>query len=126
MFNKFEINKNKIISFLLIFLLIVGWMSGDIVKADDTVNEVEEHQHINEDNHDEELELYASETIKPQIDINYLGTNPTEPIQGLDFEVKYEITAHPFQHNITLPKEIVLVLDKSGSMKYCSTHGQNA
>lgn len=116
MFNKFEINKNKIISFLLIFLLIVGWMSGDIVKADDTVNEVEEHQHINEDNHDEELELYASETIKPQIDINYLGTTPSNPMEGQDFKVRYQIVPHPFQHNLSKPKEIVMVLDVSGSM----------
>ena len=50
MFNKFKINKNKIISFLLNFLLIVVCMSGDIFKADETVNEVQVQQHIKEKN----------------------------------------------------------------------------
>lgn len=58
-----------------------------------------------------------AEGIKPQIDVTYLGTNPQEPMVGQDIEVRYEVTPQPFQYKISKPKEIVLVLDGSGSME---------
>lgn len=53
---------------------------------------------------------------KPKINLNYLGAIPENPMQGQDFTVRYELVPEPFKHNITNTKEIVLVLDKSGSM----------
>lgn len=61
-------------------------------------------------------ERVKADEIKPQIDVKYLGSNPKEPLVGQEIEIRYEITPHPFQHNISKPKEIVLVLDGSGSM----------
>ncbi|MBU3137897.1 VWA domain-containing protein [Clostridium gasigenes] len=64
-------------------------------------------------------EPVSADEIKPKIpliDITYLGTNPQEPMVGQDIEVRYQVTPQPFQYKISKPKEIVLVLDASGSM----------
>ncbi len=68
-----------------------------------------------------------SSDVKPKIDVNYLGTTPSEIVEGQEFEVSYEIIPHPFQNNQSKPKEIVLVLDASGSMSETTTcsHGQS-
>lgn len=55
--------------------------------------------------------------IKPQINVNYLGSTPESPMVGQDFTVRYEIDPLPFYNNTSGEKEIVLVLDRSGSMK---------
>ncbi|MDU4890498.1 MAG: vWA domain-containing protein [Clostridium sp.] len=55
--------------------------------------------------------------IKPQINVNYLGSTPESPMVGQDFTVRYEIDPLPFYNNTSGEKEIVLVLDQSGSMK---------
>jgi len=59
----------------------------------------------------------VNNTVKPQINVNYLGSTPESPMVGQDFTVTYEIDPLPFYHNTSGKKEIVLVLDKSGSMK---------
>ncbi|MGL5379671.1 VWA domain-containing protein [Clostridium sp.] len=61
--------------------------------------------------------IAMADDIKPQIDVNFLGISPKNPMQGQEIEVTYEILPHPFQHNVSKPKEIVLVLDGSGSME---------
>lgn len=101
---------NKLLSLLLSIIMIFAVIPEKLASADDVIDDSSEHIHENE------IETYADEEVKPKIDIKYLGTDPVEIVEGMDFEVKYQITAHPFKHNITTPKEIVLVLDKSGSM----------
>ena len=73
------------------------------------------------------LDNQKSSDVKPKIDVNYLGTTPSEIVEGQEFEVSYEIIPHPFQNNQSKPKEIVLVLDASGSMSEITTcsHGQS-
>ncbi len=61
-------------------------------------------------------EPVSADEIKPKIDVTYLGSNPQEPMAGQDIEVRYQVTPQPFQYKIVKPKEIVLVLDGSGSM----------
>lgn len=89
-FNKGKMK--KIISLILASILVIGliFIPNNLVKADD---------------------------IKPQIDVNFLGISPKNPMEGQEIEVTYEILPHPFQHNVSKPKEIVLVLDGSGSME---------
>lgn len=71
-----------------------------------------------------DIETFAQSIIpmsvsgaKPKIEFNLVGITPKNPMVGQDFTVEYELVPHPFQHNVSNPKEIVLVLDKSGSMK---------
>jgi hypothetical protein len=55
---------------------------------------------------------------KPQIIVdNPPIISPENPKVGEDVEVTYTLRPQPFQHNISKPKEIVLVLDRSGSMR---------
>ncbi|MBU3089693.1 VWA domain-containing protein [Clostridium gasigenes] len=61
-------------------------------------------------------EPVSADEIKPKIDVTYLGSKPQEPMTGQDIEVRYQVTPQPFQYKIVKPKEIVLVLDGSGSM----------
>ena len=56
------------------------------------------------------------EKTKPEINLTYQGITPLDPMVGQEFTVRYKLTPEPFQHNISKPKEIVLVLDGSGSM----------
>ena len=57
-----------------------------------------------------------SSEVKPKIDLTYLGVIPSNPMVGQEVTVRYKLTPHPFQHNVSKSKEIVLVLDGSGSM----------
>lgn len=68
----------------------------------------------------ESIKLGDSES-PPEISIDYVGTTPKYPIIGDDIEVTYKITADEF--NYIIPgeeKEIILVLDLSESMRWCS------
>ena len=67
-------------------------------------------------NLNQSLFVTSASNVKPQIDFTYLGITPINPMQGQEFTVRYKLTPNPFQHNISKPKEIVLVLDGSGSM----------
>lgn len=42
--------------------------------------------------------------------------SPENPKVGDEVEITYTLRPQPFQHNVAKPKEIVLVLDRSGSM----------
>lgn len=54
---------------------------------------------------------------KPEIIVgNPPEINPQNPNVGEDVEITYTLYPQPFQHNVSTPKEIVLVLDRSGSM----------
>lgn len=112
-----KVNKfNKLLSFILSITIILGLLPTTIVIADNEVENAIAHKH--------DVESYVNEEVKPKIDINYLGTIPTTPMEGQDFKVRYQIVPHPFQHNLSKPKELVMVLDISGSMNYCSTHNE--
>ena len=102
------VNKNrKIISLVLIFILIFTMITMPSTNA-----------------------YAASESIKlgdsenpPEITIDYVGTSPKYPIVGEEVEVTYKVTANKFSYDIpSTEKEIVLVIDRSGSMEYCSNH----
>ncbi|WP_105177357.1 MULTISPECIES: DUF5057 domain-containing protein [Clostridium] len=56
-----------------------------------------------------------SSTI-PEIKITYEGIEPSNPKVGEDFKVKYKINPQPFYYENSKSREIVLVLDTSGSM----------
>lgn len=56
-----------------------------------------------------------SSTI-PEIKITYEGIEPSNPKVGEDFKVKYKINPQPFYYEDSKSREIVLVLDTSGSM----------
>lgn len=59
----------------------------------------------------------AGET-PPDIKIDYLGTEPSNPVVGQSFKVKYKISPQPFEYEDDVKeKQIILVLDKSGSME---------
>lgn len=60
----------------------------------------------------------ATGETPPNIEVEYLGTEPSNPLVGQSFKVKYKISPQPFEYEEELrEKQIVLVLDKSGSMK---------
>lgn len=54
---------------------------------------------------------------KPDIKVEGPEILPRQPMEGQEIEIKYTLIPQPFQHNVPKSKEIVLVLDKSGSMK---------
>lgn len=56
-----------------------------------------------------------SSTI-PEIKITYEEIEPSNPKVGEDFKVKYKINPQPFYYEDSKSREIVLVLDTSGSM----------
>ena len=94
--------KKKIISFIFMTMFMITCLRFQYVYADGEYGSV--------------MSTYSSE-VKPQININYLGTTPESPMAGQDFTVRYEIDPLPFYNNKSGDKEIVLVLDVSGSMK---------
>ncbi|ETI88508.1 MAG: von Willebrand factor type A protein [Clostridium butyricum DORA_1] len=60
----------------------------------------------------------ATGETPPDIKIDYLGTEPSNPVVGQNFKVKYKISPQPFEYEDDVKeKQIILVLDKSGSMK---------
>ena len=89
--------KKKFIGLLLVGLFIITIIVPGSVYAENILKETMEP--------------------KPDIKVNYLGTTPESPMEGLDFTVTYQLDPQPFQQKIETNKEIVLVLDKSGSMK---------
>ena len=108
-------------------------MAGEDEKIEKTSDKQEEISEVGEDKQDSSIEAdstHNSQTnsgddtlfttsgsgVKPKMDFTYLGATPSNPMQGQEFTVRYKLTPHPFQHNISKPKEIVLVLDGSGSM----------
>lgn len=114
-----KIYARKITSYVLAFMLSITLIPGNYVTAEpitneENYNEIQNNTNMVElENDKEALDL---EGIKPKITINYQGVTPSEPMVGQEFSVSYEIVPEPFQHNISQPKEIVLVLDGSGSM----------
>lgn len=81
----------RVSSILLIILLVIGMININYRRTNASVN-------------------------KPEITVTGPEVNPQEPMEGQEVEVKYKLTPQPFQYNIPKSKEIVLVLDKSGSM----------
>lgn len=95
----------KILSLTLIFMLMISCFQFQTVHAD----------YEYEQDGISILSAYANE-VKPQINVNYLGATPESPMVGQDITLRYEIDPLPFYHNTSGKKEIVLVLDVSGSM----------
>lgn len=102
-------SKKIIISLISVLTMVMSLASFQAVSADD------EHNHKQEENISI-LSNYSTE-VKPQINVNYLGFTPSNPMVGQDITVTYEIDPLPFYNNTSGNKEIVLVLDISGSMK---------
>lgn len=70
---------------------------------------------------EDEIVIEAVETRNdtkspPQIDIEYLGTTPKNPIVGQEFTLKYKVNPQPFRMSFAKDLEIVFVLDNSEGM----------
>ena len=115
-----KLNKSKILSLVLIIMMVFTFIPISLAWADDVLNDIEEQEykdeHNDEDKEENQINELSSISIKPQINLQYGGIVPENPMVGQEFEVTYHINPEPFQHNISKPKEIVLVLDGSGSM----------
>lgn len=90
--------------------------SEDLLDESVSTSESNELEAVIQTNLNQSLFATSASNVKPQIDFTYLGITPINPMQGQEFTVRYKLTPNPFQHNISKPKEIVLVLDGSGSM----------
>lgn len=88
----------------------------EVVENSGTISVSNELQEALKSNSNQSLFATSASNVKPQLDFTYLGITPINPMQGQEFTVRYKLTPNPFQHNISKPKEIVLVLDGSGSM----------
>ncbi|WP_235069156.1 DUF5057 domain-containing protein [Turicibacter sp. TJ11] len=94
--------KQRYLTILFSILMTILCVVITPVKADEQINNTKD--------------VSSLEKLKPHIDFTYLGITPSNPMVGQEFTVRYKLTPQPFQHNISKPKEIVLVLDGSGSM----------
>ena len=114
-----KIYANKIISYIVTFMLSITLIPNNYAMAEPLTNEENDNeiqQSIDTVELENDEEVLSLDGIKPNITLNYQGVTPSEPVVGQEFTVTYEIVPEPFQHNISQPKEIVLVLDGSGSM----------
>lgn len=114
-----KIYANKIISYIVTFMLSITLIPNNYAMAEPLTNEENDNeiqQSIDTVELENDEEVLSLDGIKPNITLNYQGVTPSEPVVGQEFTVTYEIVPKPFQHNISQPKEIVLVLDGSGSM----------
>lgn len=114
-----KIYANKIISYIVTFMLSITLIPNNYAMAEPLTNEENDNeiqQSIDTVELENDEEVLSLDGIKPNITLNYQGVTPSEPVVGQEFTVTYEIVPEPFQYNISQPKEIVLVLDGSGSM----------
>lgn len=105
-----KIYANKIISYIVTFMLSITLIPNNYAMAEPLTNEENDNeiqQSIDTVELENDEEVLSLDGIKPNITLNYQGVTPSEPVVGQEFTVTYEIVPKPFQHNISQPKEIV-------------------